>query len=442
MLVDLTTDLLLVWIVVILSTWLYPAKVSVTYCFFVPAIASLSWYLLGLYSTVSISGQLVLKLTMGILFACLAGTFFVQGSSPAKSLLIVVVSGGVTGVLWMYRTVKTRTQSTATPLRILVLHRTPSLTNRLKELDKQFKTTIDACCLSVDDKHELKRFVELLTVENSDLFDLVLYEDVVVSQGNIASELHQARCRGWDVRSFIDFYGGVTGRIPLELVDDRQMLTLGANYKRSVLAETARRVVDLVLSIIGVVLATVPVLAIMCLLKLTSPGPIFFKQTRLGRHYKEFSLYKFRSMRVDAEADGPKWASADDDRVTPIGEFLRKTHMDELPQLFNVVKGDISLVGPRPIRRVFADQLATRFPYYGVRFLVKPGLTGWAQTYGPYGENIEEHRHKLELDLYYITRVGWIGEFVVILNTAKKVLSSLFDTVFGFTNISVMARDK
>ena len=158
-------------------------------------------------------------------------------------------------------------------------------------------------------------------------------------------------------------------------------------------------------------------------MKLTSRGPALFAQTRVGRWGREFTIYKFRTMRVDAEKEtGPVWATQDDPRVTKIGKFLRKTRLDEIPQLFNVIRGDMSLIGPRPERPHFVRNLSKTIPYYDARHAVRPGLTGWAQVRYQYGSDDEDARNKLSYELYYILHRSTVFYFAVLLETVKVVL--------------------
>jgi lipopolysaccharide/colanic/teichoic acid biosynthesis glycosyltransferase len=158
-------------------------------------------------------------------------------------------------------------------------------------------------------------------------------------------------------------------------------------------------------------------------IKLASPGPVFYSHLRLGKNRAPFKLVKFRTMIVDAEKEGPRWAQEDDQRVTGIGRILRRYRMDELPQFLAVVKGDLSLVGPRPIREQPANILQEHAPEYGKRFLVKPGLTGWAQLYAPYGSTIENQLKKLPYDLRYLNGLSLIDYFKIILLTAKTIIN-------------------
>lgn len=158
------------------------------------------------------------------------------------------------------------------------------------------------------------------------------------------------------------------------------------------------------------------------LIKLESPGPIFFKQRRTGQYNQEFEVIKFRSMRNDAEKDGAQWATKNDTRVTKIGNFIRKTRIDELPQLINVCKGEMSMVGPRPEREVFIEDLEKQIPYYRFRHAVRPGVTGLAQVKYPYGASVEDAIWKHKFDIYYIKHQNWRMELKILVLTIKTVI--------------------
>jgi exopolysaccharide biosynthesis polyprenyl glycosylphosphotransferase len=161
---------------------------------------------------------------------------------------------------------------------------------------------------------------------------------------------------------------------------------------------------------------------IMLAVRLSSPGPIFFRQSRVGRHGRPFSLIKFRTMRDDAEADGAIWATANDSRVTPLGRFLRKSRLDEIPQLWNVLKGEMSFVGPRPERPEFVGWLAKEIPFYELRHMVRPGITGWAQVRYHYGASLEEAKRKLEYDLYYVKHLSLGLDLLIMFETIKIIM--------------------
>ena len=176
---------------------------------------------------------------------------------------------------------------------------------------------------------------------------------------------------------------------------------------------------------IGLLLA-LPIMAVVAILvRLTSPGPSLYSQLRTGMHGEPFRLYKFRSMRQDAEvATGAVWASKDDPRITKFGRFLRKSRLDELPQLFNVVKGEMSVVGPRPERPEFVSTLSEQIPFFPHRHCVRPGITGWAQINHKYGDTLQDTVTKLEYDLYYIKNLSPVLDFYIMFQTAKVMLLS------------------
>jgi lipopolysaccharide/colanic/teichoic acid biosynthesis glycosyltransferase len=182
------------------------------------------------------------------------------------------------------------------------------------------------------------------------------------------------------------------------------------------------RTVDIIFSLL-LLGFTLPLLVLVALLiRLDSPGPAFYVQDRVGMNGRIFRLLKFRSMREDAEARGPVWARKRDPRVTRVGAFIRLTRIDELPQLLNVLAGDMSLIGPRPERPTFAEQLAEQIPFWRERTRVKPGMTGWAQVNYPYGASVEDARTKLSYDLYYIKYCGFALKMTILLSTLRVVL--------------------
>ena len=180
---------------------------------------------------------------------------------------------------------------------------------------------------------------------------------------------------------------------------------------------------DLSLSMLGFVLAA-PLMALTALaIRLDSPGPVLYDQERVGENGRVFTVYKFRSMRTDAERAGqPVWARDKDERVTRVGRFIRATRLDELPQLWNVMRGDMSFVGPRPERPFFVEQLARDIPFYVQRHSVKPGITGWAQVKYRYGSSIEDAMEKLRYDLYYIKHMSIFFDLTIVLDTVKVIL--------------------
>jgi sugar transferase (PEP-CTERM system associated) len=229
------------------------------------------------------------------------------------------------------------------------------------------------------------------------------------------------RTAGVTVVSVGEFYERVTGRVLVDRVTPGVLLHSVTPPRQA--AVVVKRIVDVCVAAVLLVLAA-PVMALVALLiRWDSPGPVLYAQERVGFRGRPFTLYKFRSMRQDAEAEtGPVWAAGRDPRVTRVGRFLRASRLDESPQLWNVIKGDMSLVGPRPERPVFVERLIAEVPCYAQRHLLKPGVTGWAQVSYPYGASVADARAKLTYDLYYVLRWSLVFDLLIIVHTIKIVL--------------------
>jgi len=230
------------------------------------------------------------------------------------------------------------------------------------------------------------------------------------------------RNRGVQVQDGNDVYESITGKVPIESIRLSWLLFSPGNAASRFFL-VYKRLASVVSSIIGLLLS-LPLLPFVVLaLKLSSPGKVLYRQSRVGRDGVIFRCYKFRTMRSDAEADtGPTWAQDDDPRITRVGRFLRQTRIDEIPQLLNVLRGDMSLVGPRPERPEFVAALKEKIPYYHLRHSVRPGITGWAQILYKYGNSVEDSKEKLRYDLYYIKNASAGLDLLIFLNTIKIVL--------------------
>lgn len=201
-------------------------------------------------------------------------------------------------------------------------------------------------------------------------------------------------------------------------------LIFGDGFNQGLARTAIKRVFDIVSAAVLLTLAAPIMLAAAIAIRLDSRGPTLYRQERVGMNGKPFMVVKFRSMRTDSEVDGqPRWATTNDDRITRVGRFIRKTRIDELPQLFSVLKGDMSLVGPRPERPFFVDQLTKEIPFYAVRHSVKPGVTGWAQVRYQYGSTVEDSQQKLQYDLYYVKNHALFLDLKIMLETVRVVLT-------------------
>lgn len=238
-----------------------------------------------------------------------------------------------------------------------------------------------------------------------------------------AAVLLQAKLRGHmvvDVRAFCEH---MLHRLPVSQLSDAWLLTedgFSLNTRGSL--RRLKRAADVAASLLLLVLTSPIILGAMLAIRLESPGPVIYSQRRVGLFGQVFTVHKLRSMRTDAEKDGAVWAGKNDSRVTRVGKFIRKTRIDELPQLWTVLRGDMSLIGPRPERPEFVDNLEKVIPFYSLRHTVKPGVTGWAQVCYPYGATVEDARHKLEYDLYYVKNISLLLDIRIALKTIGVVL--------------------
>ncbi len=219
-------------------------------------------------------------------------------------------------------------------------------------------------------------------------------------------------------------YENSTGKIPVEHVGDQWYMVLQTEHISSLYYLCWKKALDLACGLFGLLMLCLVFPIIALLISLDSPGPIFYSQERVGLHGKPFRIYKFRTMRHDAESEGKAiWAKAHDSRITNFGRFLRATHIDEIPQMFNILRGDMSMIGPRPERSAFISELEKSVPFYSYRLVVKPGLTGWAQVKYRYGRTGNDALIKLQYDLYYIKKQSFMLDLFIIIKTVAEVLS-------------------
>jgi exopolysaccharide biosynthesis polyprenyl glycosylphosphotransferase len=238
-----------------------------------------------------------------------------------------------------------------------------------------------------------------------------------------SDQILSARLKGIEVIDMPDMYQAIKKRIPINYVDENWFLKeKGFEHSASILIMKVKRLIDIVVSSF-ILLNSWPLFPLVALLiKINSRGPVFYMQQRVGKNEALFSLYKFRSMIDKAEEDEAIWAGENDKRITLVGKLLRKLHLDELPQFWNVIKGDMSLVGPRPERPKFVEELKKKIPYYSLRHFMKPGITGWAQVNYPYASSLEDSLEKMEYDLYYVYHMNLLFDMRILLRTAQKIV--------------------
>jgi sugar transferase (PEP-CTERM system associated) len=235
-------------------------------------------------------------------------------------------------------------------------------------------------------------------------------------------DLLRCRLAGYAVEEGEALYERVTGKIAVQAMRPSYLI-FNRGFVKHPFSEAAKRAFDILVSLIGLALAWPLMLLTAIAVRLDSPGPALFRQVRSGRYGEPITIAKFRSMVADAERQtGPVWAQKNDPRVTRVGNFIRKTRLDELPQLFNVLGGSMSMVGPRPERPNFIEELKDQIPYYDQRHIVKPGVTGWAQINYPYGNTVEDALQKLQYDLFYIKYRSVAFDLSILIQTVKTVL--------------------
>ncbi len=272
--------------------------------------------------------------------------------------------------------------------------------------------------------------VSLPVYQPSSLMDLfqqqkvnrILLAGVEGYSDTLGRELVTLRTRGIAIEDCHSFYERLVSKIAIADLSPEWIVRC-KGFRRDRLIMLTKRVIDLVVSAVGL-LVTAPISVLTAVaIKLDSPGPILYRQERIGQNDESFTIYKFRSMSQSAETDaGPVWAAQDDPRITRVGKIIRKLRIDEIPQMINVLKGQMSLVGPRPERPFFVQTLNKKIPYYSLRHSIKPGITGWAQICYSYGDSEKDAREKLQYDLYYMKNMSPLFDLQIIFESLKVVL--------------------
>ena len=291
----------------------------------------------------------------------------------------------------------------------------------LESVKKDGQYVFAASLNNTDTKALGKEIVEMYKTKKFDV--LVDFTDKLLGDPKLTGKLLQYKLEGLQYYNYLEFYETYENKLPISHLSPKWFLeNTGFEIYHNNFNLKAKRLLDLFFAmLIGIFAAPVIILAAI-IVKLESKGPIFFIQERIGEGNKKFNIVKFRSMTTDAEKDGPQWASKNDNRVTKFGKIMRATRIDELPQLWNVLRGEMSFVGPRPEREFFIQQLEKEIPYYNLRHTVKPGLTGWAQVMYPYGASVEDAYRKLQYDLYYIKHHSIPFDVKVLLKTVTIVI--------------------
>lgn len=282
----------------------------------------------------------------------------------------------------------------------------------------------------IEKTEEMSEFTDF--IKNNPQFGYKLSEDIsfadvvivpAKAKENIETikTLYDMVLKGKTIFDFDRFYESITGKIPVTTINKVWFLENLMEINKQKF-EKIKRWIDIVLAIILLMPFLIILPIVIIAIKLNSKGSVFYKQKRVGRNNKIFEIVKFRTMLQDSEKDGPVWAGKNDKRITFFGNVLRKTRIDELPQIWNVLKGELSFIGPRPERPEFIKDLTEKIPHYSMRHLVKPGLSGWAQINYPYGASVEDANKKLQYDLYYVKNRSFVLELSIALKTILTLL--------------------
>jgi exopolysaccharide biosynthesis polyprenyl glycosylphosphotransferase len=313
---------------------------------------------------------------------------------------------------------------------IIVISHSSRMTRFLNLIsDRGFHNVI---CYVSDEQS--KDYGQFFNVKETDIYQLVKEKsakEVILSTRGFSSDVIARINReiialfeeGINIKSFESFYEEITDRVPKEFLDHNFYKNINlSSSSDNKFYQVFRRVLDIIISSIGLLFFLVLLPVIVLLNLVGNRGPIFYTQNRVGRKGKVFRIFKLRSMVVNAEKQGAQYAVKNDTRITTFGKFLRNTRLDEVPQFFNILKGDMSLIGPRPERPEFVEDLREKIPFYAIRHVVKPGLTGWAQVNFPYANNLDEQEKKLRYDLFYIKEQSAFLDFKIIIKTITTIL--------------------
>lgn len=287
---------------------------------------------------------------------------------------------------------------------------------------------LSAVCFTDDTKEsdtiDVPIYMEVRALLASDDFDILLYDPLSMAFGAVETQrIIEKKYHGKIVFDLPSFYKNLTGKIPLQYIDGNWLLQLeGLQGYVSKPYVHMKRLLDLFMAVSLLLLFFPVCLLIAIAIKIESKGSVIFSQERIGNQCKPFNCLKFRTMVQDAEKlSGPVWSSDNDPRITRVGKVLRKSRLDELPQLVNIIKGELSFVGPRPIRKHFADKLSAQIPFYEIRFSVQPGLSGWAQVNFDYAGSEKGQQEKFEYELFYIQNMSFFLDVLTIIKTVRSV---------------------
>jgi len=421
------------------SGWLFDARGCLWRSLIVVAVCQTCMYLNELYGyeVIPKKRELGIRLLQSLGIACilLSFAYFAEARlSVGHTVFLASMPVAIVGILLWRMLYRSLTRNYPLKRRVAILGSSPIAVQILGKIRDFDDSDYEITALFEEPGHEEETAPAV--PDGAHVFPLASFESRIESlavdcivvalkdrRGALPyTSLLNCRFRGVRVVEGTSFYEELYGKILLEDLRPSYFI-FAEGFRKSLLVRHLKRWNDLIMAGALLLFAS-PVMAVTALLiKLDSRGPVIYKQDRVGEGWKDYTLYKFRSMVQDAEAQGVKWAEEDDPRVTRVGRVIRRYRIDELPQLFNVLKGEMSFVGPRPERRHFVVDLAREIPYYPQRLFVKPGVTGWAQIKYHYGASRNDSREKLQYDLYYVKHMSFLFDMSIILDTVRVVLS-------------------
>lgn len=357
-------------------------------------------------------------LAVGIISVLVFYTVPIWGITPKTILLINLLI--VTGLMWLWRKFFFNNVVKSSKINVIFFGSSKEIEDFAVFINDRPQLAYQVLDIFDEDKSkeiDIERYVKEHNIE------VIAVSDDIRQDDSLISVFYNIIPLGVAIVDFSNFYESVTGKVPVSVIGKAWFLeNLVEINKREY--ENIKRVIDLALSVfVGIVfLFFLPLAAFF--IKITSHGDVFYKQNRIGKNGKIFHIIKFRSMVSDAEKNGAEWSKKNDNRITYFGRILRGSRIDELPQIWNVIRGDLSFFGPRPERPEFVKELSLRLPHYKMRHLIKPGLTGWAQINFPYGSSVEDALEKLQYDLFYIKNRSLALDVSIALKTLKTIISN------------------
>lgn len=358
---------------------------------------------------------------------------FDAGIAPKTNLFIHLLIFTLLLIIWRQLFNKLA-KTTALQSNILILGYSPAIIELASEINNKPQLGFKVVAITRDgqlslSENDLPENINLIEAPNS-LKKLIIEEKIstiiagtdIRQDQKLISDLYDCLSEKISIFDLPTFLEKFTGKIPVNSIGQIWFLE-NLNEESKSIYQISKRIIDIFIASILLILTLIFIPFIYTVVKLNSPGPFLFKQKRTGKDNKSFLATKIRSMHRNAETNGPQWAVRNDNRVTRSGKFMRKTRIDEIPQLINILKGEMSFIGPRPERPEFVTQLSKKIPFYNQRHLIKPGLSGWAQINFPYGASEQDALEKLQYDLYYIKNRSFFLDLSILLKTIKTVLA-------------------